>query len=994
MPSLISRIRFANFAISVLILVLISGAIWLDRQREIDAAYRDVNNLADALSLQVKTDFSRIDAALSNVGNTINVERLHDDAAYMRIYEILSSTAQGLPNTLSLYIIGPDGRTLHTSRMPISEDIDMTDRAVFTALRDNPEMGMFIEPPVQARAAQLRGQWIINVGRRLERNDGSFAGVITAAVSLDRLQEMFLPFDLGRNGVVGLFRSDGIYILRHPQREELLGRSIAGGRLFQERLKQSPSGSYEVLFPSDGITRYSAYRTIAGLPLVTLVGLSKAEVLSDWWLRATFAAALALALVGMVIAFSEFLKNTLRREQARDKQRLATLRGLADASVELLGIDNVRALTTRAAEWTRVLIPSHKCATSLVAGGDAAYVLSCSDKYAKWRDVGFDKLPIRGLHRVVRERNQPLRLSRAELDQHPWKDFNPADQDHPPLQGWLGAPLITPSGRNLGVIGLSDRENGEFSAEDEAILVQMANLMSVCIENAELLHGTRVAASEAQESKQEIENVLSSISDAFYVLDKDFRFTYLNDRALELIKRDRHDLLGNSVWDEFPEAKNTIVYDLYHRSLATGESGACELYYEPLKSWFAVRIFPHDKGLSVYFRDISDQVETEEKLQQAEKLKAVGQLTGGVAHDFNNLLTVILGNADILTEELRNNRNLLPLAEMTRSAAERAAELTKRLLAFARRQPLNPKTIDVNKLISGFETLLRRTLGEQISIELVQGAGLWKAQIDPSQLESALLNLAINSRDAMPSGGRLTIETTNAHIDDNYASQHEEVSPGQYILIAVSDTGEGIPKDLISRVFEPFFTTKEVGKGSGLGLSMIYGFIKQSGGHVKIYSERGEGTTVKLYLPRAKDESQTVAFDNAALVEPPHGKETILLVEDDDMVRSHVRNQLIELGYTVIDAADAAEAIASFEKGQHIDLLFTDIVMPGGVNGRKLADRLRARAPELKVLFMSGYTENAIVHHGRLDPGVFLLNKPFRKQDLARKVRQVFESEP
>ena len=994
MSSLISRIRFANVGISILILLLISGAIWLDRQREITIAYRDVNNLADALALHVKNDFGSVDNALRHVSQTIDANHLEDEAALRRAYEILTAASQGLTGVYALFIIGPNGRTLHTSSTPSSQSIDMNDRTVFTALRDDPNAGLFIEPPVMARAAQVRGKWIVNAGRRLERSDGSFAGVVAAALSLDRLHELYAPLDLGSQGVVNLFRSDGVYILRHPPREDLLGQSIAGGRLFQERLKQAPSASFEGTFPSDGVARFSAYRSIADLPLVTLVGLSKTEVLSGWWLRATFGGAMALALMGMVIAFSEFLKSTMRREQAQDKQRLATLRALADSSVELLSIENLQSLVTRATEQARSLIPSHKCATSLAANGDTAYMLSCSDKYAQWRDVTFENTEARGLHRVVRERNRPLRLSRSELERHPWTEFNPRDPQHPPLQGWLGAPLVSQSGRNLGVIGLSDREQGEFSAEDEAILVQMANLVSVCIENAQLLHGTRVAALRAEESKLEIENVLSSISDAFYVLDNDFKFTYLNDRALELVKRQRADLFGKCVWEEFPEAKETIVYELYHRSKATGESGSCELYYAPLKAWFGVRVFPHEKGLSVYFRDISEQVETEEKLQQAQKLKAVGQLTGGVAHDFNNLLTVILGNSDILTDELRHNRHLLPLAEMTRSAAERAAELTKRLLAFARRQPLNPKTVDINKLVSGFESLLRRTLGEQIAIELVQGAGLWKANIDPSQLESALLNLAINSRDAMASGGWLTIETSNAHIDDSYASQHEEVAPGQYVLVAVSDTGEGIPKDLINRVFEPFFTTKDVGKGSGLGLSMIYGFVKQSGGHVKIYSELGEGTTVKLYLPRAKDDSQTASLETPVLVEPPHGKETILLVEDDEMVRSHVRSQLVELGYTVIEAADAVEALAAFAKGPAIDLLFTDIVMPGGVNGRKLADQLRAQSPTLKVLFMSGYTENAIVHHGRLDPGVFLLNKPFRKQDLARKVRQVFDADP
>jgi PAS domain S-box-containing protein len=993
MPSLVTRVRSANVGIIVLILAIISGAIWLDRQRVIEAAYRDVDNLADALSLHVRNDFGAIDAALLGLTTTLDADRLQDPSARRSIYEALAAAAQDLPGVHAIFIIGPDGHTLNTSRTLSPDSIDMRDRQVFTVLRDDPDAGLFIEPPVKGRAGPVRDQWIINAGRRLERSDGSFAGVVATAMSLAGMQDILAPLDLGEGGVISLFRSDGVYILRHPQEEVLLGRSIAGGRLFQERLKRLPSDSYESTFPSDGVTRISAYRSIPGLPLVILVGLSKAEVLSDWLLRASFGVALALALAGMVLAFAEFLKGSMRREQAHDRERLATLRALADLSLELLAVEDIRLLLERVSARARALIPSHKCMVRFAAEGDAAEALSRSDDYARRPQVSTAQEPEHGLHRVVCERNQPLRLTQAELAKDPWRAFAGNDPQHPSILGWLGAPLVSQSGENLGAIQLVDCKQGEFSAEDEAILAQLANVVSVCIENAQLLRQSREAARAAKEAQAEIENILSSISDALYVLDNEFRFTYLNDRAVDLVRHKREDLLGRVIWDAFPEAVDTVVYDLYHHSKATGETGSAEFYYEPRQMWFGVRVFPHDGGLSVYFRDISEQVETEEKLQQAQKLKAVGQLTGGVAHDFNNLLTVILGNADILTDELRHNRQLLPLAEMTRSAAERAAELTKRLLAFARRQPLNPKTVDINKLVSGFEGLLRRTLGEQIAIELVQGAGLWKANIDQSQLESALLNLAINARDAMPDGGSLTIETSNAYIDDAYADQHEEVVPGQYVLVAVSDTGEGIPKDLLPRVFEPFFTTKDVGKGSGLGLSMIYGFVKQSGGHVKIYSEVGEGTTVKLYLPRAKDDLQQAPLESVETAAPQSGQGVILLVEDDEMVRSHVKSQLVELGYTVLEAGDAHEAMALFASGRHVDLLFTDIVMPGGVNGRKLADDLRTRAPHLKVLFMSGYTENAIVHHGRLDPGVFLLNKPFRKQDLARKVRQVLDAD-
>ncbi|MEO7549035.1 MAG: ATP-binding protein, partial [Ramlibacter sp.] len=378
---------------------------------------------------------------------------------------------------------------------------------------------------------------------------------------------------------------------------------------------------------------------------------------------------------------------------------------------------------------------------------------------------------------------------------------------------------------------------------------------------------------------------------------------------------------------------------------------------------------------------------------ESQRLEAIGQLTGGVAHDFNNLLTVILGNAEVLQEQLAGNPKLEPMAGMVVSAAERGADLTQRLLAFARKQPLEPGAVDINQLVAGTEALLRRALGEQVEVAFKRGSGLWPALVDPAQLDNALLNLCLNARDAMPQGGCLTIETANTQLDQDYARQHAEVKPGPYVMLAVSDSGTGIAAENLARVLEPFFTTKEKGKGSGLGLAMIYGFVKQSGGHVNIYSEQGHGTTVKLYLPRAPEAAMPPPTRAAPGQAQPGGNESILLVEDDALVRRYANDQLAGLGYRVIQAHDGAQALETLRGGQPIDLLFTDVVMPG-MSGRQLADAACRMRPGLKVLYTSGYTESAIVHHGRLDPGVQLLGKPYRREELAQRVRAALVAVP
>ena len=389
--------------------------------------------------------------------------------------------------------------------------------------------------------------------------------------------------------------------------------------------------------------------------------------------------------------------------------------------------------------------------------------------------------------------------------------------------------------------------------------------------------------------------------------------------------------------------------------------------------------------------DVTELRGLEQKLRQSQKLEAVGQLTGGIAHDFNNLLTIIVGSAEVLADLHADDPRARELAETTMQAAERGASLINHLLTFARRQALAPRQLHPGQLLTGLEGLIRRTIDEDIEIKIRAVADILPIEADPGQLENAILNLVINARDAMPDGGRLIVAASNVTLEPEDLLHYEGMTAGRYVMISVSDTGRGMPREVSERAFEPFFTTKEVGKGSGLGLSMVWGFVRQSNGHAHIYSEPGEGTTVRLYFPAA------TRLDEPAPPQPISGNleggpECILVVEDDEMVRDHVTAQLGDLGYQIRQAASAADALAILDSDTTIDLLFTDVVMPGGMNGKQLADAALLRQPGLRVLFTSGYTEDAIVHQGRLDPGVNLLGKPYRRAELVAKIRHVLDA--
>jgi signal transduction histidine kinase len=386
--------------------------------------------------------------------------------------------------------------------------------------------------------------------------------------------------------------------------------------------------------------------------------------------------------------------------------------------------------------------------------------------------------------------------------------------------------------------------------------------------------------------------------------------------------------------------------------------------------------------------------EAHEALRQAQKMEAVGQLTGGIAHDFNNLLTGVIGSLDMMQRRISQGQTdrIERYTSAALTSANRAAALTHRLLAFARRQPLDPKPVNANRLVMDIEDLLRRTIGEAVRLEIVTAGGLWQTLCDPHQLESAIVNLAINARDAMPNGGTLTIETCNAHLDDAYAAKQREVKPGQYICICVSDTGTGMTREVIDKAFDPFFTTKDVGQGTGLGLSMVYGFARQSEGYARIYSEIGQGTTVKLYLPRYYGEAEQQEAAKQELSDEhraQHG-ETVLVVEDEDAVRGLVMDVLEELGYNALEAMDGPTGLQVLQSDAKIDLLVTDVGLPG-LNGRDLATAARTVRPDLKILFITGYAENAAIAGGFLEPGMRMITKPFAIETLATRIRDMIE---
>jgi PAS domain S-box-containing protein len=588
--------------------------------------------------------------------------------------------------------------------------------------------------------------------------------------------------------------------------------------------------------------------------------------------------------------------------------------------------------------------------------------------------------------------------------------------------------------RHLPVVMLSARAGEEARVEglelgaDDYLTKPFSSreLLARVSANLEMARLRRDATRDLLESEARFRNMANHAPVMMWVSDPTGSLTYLNRLWCEFTGQSLDEALGTGAWEALHPEDRKQYEASFAAANANGETFSAECrvrrsdgVYRWALSAAAPR-FGDDGAFLGYIGSIVDithrkeaerilqeanmvlerrvaaaiaeRVQTEAQLRQAQKMEAIGKLTGGVAHDFNNVLQVIAGNLQLLSRDVAGNLRAEQRLQTAIAATSRGSRLASQLLAFGRRQPLSPKTVNLGRLIRGIDDMLRRSLGESVEIETVITGGLWNTFVDTVQVENALLNLAINARDAMQGQGKLTIEAGNAFLDDTYVARHGDVAAGQYVMVAVTDTGCGIPAELLERVFEPFYTTKPEGQGTGLGLSMVYGFVKQSGGHIKIYSEVGHGTTVRIYLPRARQpEDVETDIETGPIT---GGSETVLVVEDDEDVRGTVVDLLSELGYRVLRAKDALSALAIVESGVPIDLLFTDVVMPGPLGSPELARKARERLPNIAVLFTSGYTDNAIVHGGRLDEGVDLLSKPYSREAMARKIRHVLRTQP
>lgn len=606
-------------------------------------------------------------------------------------------------------------------------------------------------------------------------------------------------------------------------------------------------------------------------------------------------------------------------------------------------------------------------------------------------------------------------------------------EGHLPVRSYLAVPVISRSGEVIGGLFFGHPSVGRFTERHERLITGIAAQAAVGIDNARLYESVQRELAErvrAESSLLELNetleqrvaertselNMLATLVETTDVMvmacDLEYNILAVNKANADEFERiygvrpksgdNMLALLGDQ-----PEQQAQVRAG-WGRALAGEEVSFVEDFGDPDRdrpyyeiSFRALRDDTgHQIGAYHFVTDVSERLraqaelhEAQEALRQSQKMETVGQLTGGIAHDFNNLLQIVSGNLDILSRKMPEEAApLRRYAERAMVGANRAATLTQRLLAFSRRQPLVPKPTNVNRLIPGMSELLHRTLGETIEVEAVLPPRIWLVESDPNQLENAILNLALNARDAMPDGGKLTIETQNTLLDETYAAQNPGVNPGQYVLLCISDTGIGMDAETVAKAIEPFFTTKEVGKGTGLGLSMVYGFVKQSGGHLKIYSEPGEGTTAKIYLPRLVGELEVTTDDEQPEPLAASGDETILVCEDDEDVRAYSAEVLRELGYRVLEAADGRAALALLSNlGTKVDLLFTDVVLPGGMSGADLAREAAKVRPGLKTLFTTGYARNAIVHQGRLDAGVQLITKPFSHDDLAARIRNILD---
>ena len=937
-----SRVRATVFGGLAIAIVLGVAAVFLAyvRADTVRNAERELSNLGAALAEQTAQAFHAAELALDALEVQLRVFDLGHPIGVQAAHELMRDKVAGLQQIKSATILDANGNLIASSDGYPTTKVWLGDRPYFAEHLKPPPKRQVIGVPVNSRTT---GERLIVFSRRRNGQDGGFNGVLNIALDPTYFENVYRTALLSDGSAIALANDAGVFLARYPDPENFIGRSVAGGRIFTDLSRSTSGGTIEFVGRISGERNIYAPRMVPGYPLVLIPSLRKSSVLADWRQQSILvgagAGAAALAIFVMLVQ--------VRRSEERSR-RHATM--LQDAINSLPDGFILWDKDDRPVLWNDTLERRDPgTAADLATGRTFTEIMRARVE--------------RGLVREARGREDAY--IRERLANH-----------------------RNPTGRSV----LQNLSDGRWIRISET-RTREGEIVGIRTDVSDL----KKAESDLAQEGQRLRVALAAADIAVFSQDRALRYTWGFNLRLPI---EPADLAGKTDRDLYPPGAAEALTHLKRAVIDGDRPGRAEVAVasgdgvitldvlaEPLRQPDGTVI-----GVIGAVVDITQRKMTEQQLRQSQKMDAVGALTGGIAHDFNNMLGVIIGNLDMLIEALGPGHPASEQASLSIAAAERSAELVRRLLAFSRKQPLQPTLIDVNEVVKGMEPLLRRAIGETIAIDLSPDLDVGAIEVDRNQLENALLNLSINARDAMPKGGRIGISTRMAVVDHDTAPMYPELAPGDYVALSLTDTGKGIPPDILQRVFEPFFTTKGEGKGTGLGLSMVYGFTRQSGGTAKIYSEPGHGTTVRLYFPCCADETAPAKAEPATEPTAPTGSETILVVEDRDDMRMVAVRVLTRLGYRTIEAANAADAIAAIERGERIDLVFTDIVMPGAMSGLDLAHEIRRRNLKLAMLLTSGYASPQTLRGEALAAGLQVIGKPYRAAELARAIREALES--
>jgi PAS domain S-box-containing protein len=976
-----STIRFRILALVAAamapLVIGIAGELYsrIDRDREHAGrlALIEANRVAAELDEFIGTTRGLLAGVAVGLSSDVSHE-LRNDAV------LSAAKARASPVISNFLLFDLDGRLLGA---PLSDPVERArlfagDRTYFQKILGGERFSVG-----EAVLGRSSGRWLVTVAVPVNDAEGRLRAVLAAGILIERIHEILRPSDLPSGTVIRVADEQGIVIGRSVDREKWMARDLSQSTLFQKHMLVDEA--VEELTWSDDIPRMTGSVHLKSVPWLVSVGIPPEHAYAEarerfWW--GVGAALLTICGVSFLAwVLSGWIARPLR-QLAMDASALAEGRLRTRFAVSSNGELGrlARAFNAMADTLQLRIIDSESAREELRESNEfLAAVIDASPVAIVC--VGYDR-------RVLFWSGAAERIfgyTAAETVGQPYKlvpQGGEAEFDALFARALAGEML-----RDMEVVRRrKDGSTVPIRFAGAALHDRQGNVRGVAYALEDISARRQLDAARSMK-----ERIFETSLDLLLVTDRRGTFSQVSPSSATILGYRPEEMIGrsgiefihpddlDSTREEMRAArKGGRIRDFesryLHRDGRTIALVWTGVWSEPEQSHFFIG------------RDMTERRTLEQQLFQAQKMEALGQLTGGLSHDFNNLLGIVIGNLDLLQAEIAGDAEKSELLNEAIEAALRGADLNKRLLAFARRQPLQPKRLEPNELVLGMMKLFKRAIGEHVEIEFVPGEDVWPITVDPAQLESALTNLAVNARDAMPKGGRLIFATGNGELDADYAAQHAEILPGEYVVIEVTDTGAGMTPDVLRRVFEPFFTTKETGKGTGLGLSMVFGFMKQSGGHIQIYSEPGRGTTVRLYLPRAQQQGSDAGTGSIGQRTLPQGEEKVLVVEDNDQLRRVLVRQLSDLGYTVQEASNGTRALDVLRSEQRYDLLITDVIMPGGVNGWELASAAADLRPELRVLFTSGFPAVALSEQG-LPEGVLLLSKPYRRQDLAEKVR-------